>query len=301
MNDELSDIFHMLDEALRALGRLTDIQPATQGMTLLAWLCAFIDVYKSNTVAPETFKQMRRNIRLHIAPNLPDDLPLKDVRPMDIQKVLNAIPAPRTRESVHNLLSGAFRQAVAEQLIEYNPMSKIKSCKAKRHKGTALTLEEQSEFMRAIHGAKLEHYYLFCLYSGCRRNEALAVHREDIDEQKHVIHIRGTKTVLSDRYIPIFDGIQRLLPELPNTGALFPFQPDYVSKNFKKYCANHTLHDLRHTFATRALEADIPMKVVQTWLGHSEIATTADIYSDVSIDYSLREAAKLNAVLEPRN
>lgn len=40
-----------------------------------------------------------------------------------------------------------------------------------------------------------------------------------------------------------------------------------------------TLHSLRHTFATRALEQDIPLKIVSTWLGHSSIRVTGDIYS----------------------
>lgn len=266
--------------------------------TVIQWLTEFITVYKQNAVAPETFKQMERNIRLHIQPNIPDDLPLASARPIDLQKLLNAIPADRTRESVHNLLSGAFRQATAERLIPYNPMSGVKSCKAKRDKGTALRFDEQIEFIRAIKGTKLESYYLFCLYSGCRRNEALAVCREDIDAQKQTIHIRGTKTELSDRYIPLFSGINELLPTLPTVGALFPFQPNYVTKQFKQYCPTHTLHDLRHTFATRALESGISMKVVQAWLGHSEISTTADIYSDVSRELSLSEAAKLDKLFD---
>ena len=40
-----------------------------------------------------------------------------------------------------------------------------------------------------------------------------------------------------------------------------------------------TLHSLRHTFATRALEQDIPLKVVSDWLGHTTIRITGDIYS----------------------
>lgn len=43
-----------------------------------------------------------------------------------------------------------------------------------------------------------------------------------------------------------------------------------------------TPHSLRHTFATRALEKDIPIKVVAEWLGHSTISVTGDIYSHVS-------------------
>lgn len=41
------------------------------------------------------------------------------------------------------------------------------------------------------------------------------------------------------------------------------------------------LHDLRHSFATLLVEEHLPIKTVSHLLGHSNISTTADIYSDV--------------------
>src|SRR3954468_9389225 len=41
------------------------------------------------------------------------------------------------------------------------------------------------------------------------------------------------------------------------------------------------LHDLRHTAASLALEAGVPMKVVSEQLGHSLLAITADTYTSV--------------------
>lgn len=41
-------------------------------------------------------------------------------------------------------------------------------------------------------------------------------------------------------------------------------------------------HDLRHTFATLLIEADVSMKIVQELLGHSTITTSMDIYTHVS-------------------
>lgn len=276
-----------------------DNRPAD--IALLAWLNEYVDVYKKGEVGTETYKAMVRNIRLHIAPSVSDLLKLVDVRPIDLQRILKAVASDRVREDVYNLLSGALRQAVAERFITYNPMLAVKRVKAKREKGIALTVGEQSAFLRAIAGSKLELYYRFVLCSGCRRNEALDVRREDIDEEKRLVHIRGTKTEGSDRFIPLFAGIRDLLPLLPSFGTLFDFKPDYVSKQFKKYCSDHVLHDLRHTFATRALEVGVPIKVVQVWLGHSELFTTADIYSDVSREFSLSEANKLDGIFEPDN
>ena len=38
---------------------------------------------------------------------------------------------------------------------------------------------------------------------------------------------------------------------------------------------------MRHTFATRAIEAGISPKVLQHMLGHSDISITLDTYTDV--------------------
>ena len=40
-------------------------------------------------------------------------------------------------------------------------------------------------------------------------------------------------------------------------------------------------HSLRHTFATRCIEAGITPVVLKTWLGHTDIHVTLDTYSDV--------------------
>lgn len=41
------------------------------------------------------------------------------------------------------------------------------------------------------------------------------------------------------------------------------------------------LHDLRHTAASPALQAGVPMKVVSEQLGHSSLSITADTYTSV--------------------
>ncbi|MEE3468439.1 MAG: site-specific integrase [Eubacterium sp.] len=57
-------------------------------------------------------------------------------------------------------------------------------------------------------------------------------------------------------------------------------------------------HAFRHTFATRCLEAGIPPKVVQHWLGHASIKMTLDLYTHVSKDLSAYHMHLLEASLE---
>ena len=64
--------------------------------------------------------------------------------------------------------------------------------------------------------------------------------------------------------------------------------PDYVSESFNKFLKRNELreiryHDLRHTSASLLLNKGkgkgITLKDVQIWLGHSDFATTANIYA----------------------
>jgi len=56
-------------------------------------------------------------------------------------------------------------------------------------------------------------------------------------------------------------------------------------------------HDLRQTFATLALEAGEPLKTVSRALGHTSLATTADIYGHWTPAIRQRLAQRMDAVL----
>lgn len=58
-----------------------------------------------------------------------------------------------------------------------------------------------------------------------------------------------------------------------------------------------TPHTFRHTFATRGLEQGIPLKVMQSILGHSSLSMTSDLYSHVLPNTKAEEMKKLEKVL----
>lgn len=61
-----------------------------------------------------------------------------------------------------------------------------------------------------------------------------------------------------------------------------------------------SFHSLRHTFATRMLEKEVPAKVVSEILGHRDVKTTLDIYSQVFDTTAHEQAAKLNDLFEDK-
>jgi integrase len=80
-------------------------------------------------------------------------------------------------------------------------------------------------------------------------------------------------------------------------------RPDYVTHLFARLALEAglpriRLHDLRHTSASLALTAGVPMKVVSERLGHSSTAITADLYTHV-VPTAAREAADRIAATVP--
>lgn len=74
----------------------------------------------------------------------------------------------------------------------------------------------------------------------------------------------------------------------------------YLNRILKKIQKDYPLfphitpHTFRHTFATRSIERGIPPKVLQTILGHSDLATTMDTYAHVLPDTKSQEMQKLS-------
>ena len=62
--------------------------------------------------------------------------------------------------------------------------------------------------------------------------------------------------------------------------------------------SNVNIHMLRHTFATRCLEADVSITVLQKLLGHSNIQTTINIYGDVYDYYRQKEIRKYDLYMD---
>ena len=81
-----------------------------------------------------------------------------------------------------------------------------------------------------------------------------------------------------------------------------PLKPEYVSRRFDKLLRENGLpkirfHDLRHSVASLLLELGFSLKDIQEWLGHSDIATTANIYSHLQYKSKVEMAEKAGSIL----
>ena len=269
------------------------ITTSESAKTFGEWLLEWFEVYKKPVI--KTWRNKEIIIRLHI-PEWLKAKPLSEIQPIDVQRVLNDVPTSRNREDVYHVFTECLRQARIEGHMSNDVMLGLRKPKHKRERGKAFTQDEQAELLRRLEAAPQAAYFRHVLLTGSRPSEPLRLRPEDVDVEHGKLHIRGTKTDGADRYIPLFPGIvENLATVTPVNGRYFPMGYDAYQNHFLKLgFPGHSLKDLRHTFATRALEAGVSMKTVQLWLGHSTYEMTANTYSHVQPLYEAEQAAKFS-------
>lgn len=86
----------------------------------------------------------------------------------------------------------------------------------------------------------------------------------------------------------------RLLPDL-NLEELRGLYPNRLPRTFKQWLPSHHLHELRHTFITRAQECGISRELVSLWAGHKADNTmTSNVYTHFSDEFQLQEIQKFD-------
>ena len=153
---------------------------------------------------------------------------------------------------------------------------------------------------------------LFALYTGLRVGELCALRWEDISN--NTIHISKTmqrlqnssgktevmilppKTASSDRMIPVPKSLVTLIEKRRKIGGYMltqtngrPVEPRQLQRKFSKLVEECRLdsanfHTLRHTFATRCVEAGVDIKTLSELLGHSDVKTTLNKYVHSSFE-----------------
>ncbi len=147
-----------------------------------------------------------------------------------------------------------------------------------------LTVEEEAALIEHATPDYLKDIITFALHTGCRRGEILSMSWSDhVDVKRKLVQLRATKKGMKIKTIPMSEKLCAMLVRRSKvrhiSGKVFPYEVTAVKDAFeraikKSGMTNFRFHDLRHTFATRLIQAGVDLYVVKNLLGHKSIKTT---------------------------
>lgn len=231
----------------------------------------------------------------------------------------------QTRIALFNMLELAKENDV----LRYNPCKKsVKSDMGKpSDKKEALTLDAQRKFLEGATGQSYENQFRFMLQTGLRTGELVGLEWRHIDFENRVLTIDQSleyrykvgewrlgppKSQSGYRTIPLTDEAIRILiaqkeknkkiRQIPEEWKEYiflsrkgePVKNSTYDTALFKICdkvgiKRFSMHVLRHTFATRCIEANMRPKTLQKLLGHSSIQITMNLYVHVTEDEKKKE------------
>jgi len=191
-----------------------------------------------------------------------------------------------------------------------------------------LTQDDQANFEKLLKAEQNEISLgtIIALHTGMRIGEVCALMWDDIDLKNNIIHVRHTiarvnstegchktkliidtpKTVSSKRDIPISSLLKPILTVArehakstyvvsQNNSFVGTRTFDYRYKQMLKRnnICNFNFHTIRHTFATRCIEAGVDVKTLSEILGHANVSTTLNIYVHPSMEIKRNQIEKL--------
>ena len=232
----------------------------------------------------------------------------------------------KTVRNINQIIASALNLAIQEKLIHANPTIGCALPRVEHKEMKTVTAEQLTSFLREAKETGVYEMYYIELATGLRRGELLGLKWDDIDMNNGTIRVRRQvaridgeiveaplKTKNSYRTVSIGDDAIEVLKEQrkkvgreieyvfpsPNGG---PISPDSVLNMLHRVLERAGLpkirfHDLRHTFATLALQNGVDIKTVSGMLGHFSAGFTLDTYAHVTTSAQKEAADTMGNVL----
>lgn len=301
---------------------------ALERITLSDFTKGFYLPSKKGKIRYQSYRRYSTDINKRILPEL-GGMYLDEIGHAHVQRLIDRCPTFKTAQTARATLRailhlafdmGYVNRNVAQQTYDL-PQREIYP---EQHNGTWLTTFEQHiEFIDKIDQPTFKTMCVLGLCFGLRKGEIFGLDWEDVDFERHTIHVRKTyvkeegghklmspKTHESDRYIPIMRHAEEYLIDIYNsrdshTGAVLinrygvRASPTKLARKWMIYLDKNNLEEvtilnMRHSFATACLNAGVDVTKVSKMLGHTNITTTTNRYLRFKIDDLAAELRSLD-------
>ena len=304
-----------------------DGAPKTSDYTVEEWFKIYVEEYFRPRVRANTYYGGKRLLQHHLYPVLGNRL-LSDITSDDLQKALpimfnERVYSDGTYRSFRTRLRDGFGYAVRQNIIDSNPAIDLMIPRQNMAKKVdAYTAEEQKKIVKYCRNSDgMDRVYYFLVATGVRVGEAICLTWDDVDLKEGYIDINKTaikgeggiivqphpKTGQSIRRIYLSKNTVLFMRRLKNTRKVSKlvlpnrngniYNVSTLRQHWMRTCAKlnipyKSMHALRHSWATRALEGNIPVQTVSKMLGHKSVATTMDLYQSIFSE-SKKNAAQI--------
>jgi integrase len=267
-----------------------------------------LDDFYSDKFLPNAQARLRANTvdgyerkyRNHIQPRF-GRMELGDVTSYMLEEWVNSIPTPGSARGCWAVMRTILRKAVKWGDLNTDPTVRVDIPKRGLYQPKTLSELEVKQLRKGFRNHFLEAYVIVSVGLGLRRGEAVGLDWEDINPHTGEVRIHRSvqvlngisveyspKTLLSDRSVWLTNQARRRLKRIQRKGKLSgricgELTANQVSRIYAEHCHDNHLPyvpptNLRHTWATLAVERGVDIAVVSKCLGHADITTTARYY-----------------------
>lgn len=282
-----------------------------------------------STVLPESMKPssqlaVRSQIRFHFIPTL-GSIALSNFTPEVLDTFISGLKvSTKTKKNLVATLRIMWAKAKAWKLVDHDPFAGLKLPKRTKPDARFFTA---NEMLRIIEAAPEPYktFYWLAAETGMRAGELTGLRWEDVDDVKGIVHVRQSlwrgqvtspKSAAGIRHFAISGTLAaRLGTQRRERGHL---QFVFVSSTGNGWDSNMLvkrklhpllcrlgieragLHAFRHGNATVMDQVDVPTRVRQSRLGHSDIATTMGYTHAVASDDQKAAAEVQRMIFKPQ-
>lgn len=253
---------------------------------------------------------------------------LDDIRRQDVQHLIDALRAdgksPSTINNVLSPLRVIFRQARRRGEVQSDPMGDLEVPASRGRRERFATRDEVRSLIAALPREEDRAFWGVAFYAGLRRGEIVALRWSDIHESEIDVvrswcdktrRFKDPKTTQGTRLVPLPPRLRDLLAE--HRLASSPADSDslvfanragnpaetrsFLASAKRAWTAaglnTYTPHEARHTYASLAAQAGIPIADLSNYLGHASISITMDRYRHIYPEARDQASEKLNNYL----